>query len=154
MIGLNSYVLYFLYELEKKGCACAANWRRNAIMFLSGVYIALLLVYMFMLNQGGDGKVAKKHFAMINVFSLAIILINTVFIYQFVNIMKSEQCKCPSAKIGLKLLEGVAIYFTVILIITFLAVIFGIIMFFKILKIAQNKIATSSTIASKKLSVK
>ena len=115
LVGINSYIIYFLHELEKKGCKCALDWQRNGIMFLTSIYVIVILLQWTMGN-----KLSKQHNNWVRITILSVMFANIVLIYQYIYVLYKEQCHCPG-KFGIEALEFVAVYFTCIFVLALLA---------------------------------
>jgi hypothetical protein len=102
----NVYVIYYLYQLEKAGCECSGNWRRQAIMVIIIIHL-LLWILSFV------GLHTKR--GLLSVVAAVTSVINVVLILQFISILESEACKC-SEGMGLTIMKVVAIFDAVVFI--------------------------------------
>lgn len=78
------YLLNYIYKLERIGCECSADWRRNFIKYYIITIFVLVIASFFM---GPNIKyLAPLTFAANIVF--------IIIIYQYVNKLKREKCAC------------------------------------------------------------
>ncbi len=98
-IVINSYILRYLYFLEKNGCKCALNWRRTFIMFFIGISLVLSLLSLFNI----DILTSSIILTLFAILSIA----NVVIILQYIHMLKEEKCKC-SADLAREILQFIA----------------------------------------------
>lgn len=99
------YILTYLVQLERTGCECAQDWRRNYIVFYA-IFIIILAVYdlsVLVLH-----KDPLSHIAMLGMFRAPVVLVlGVVFVVaaiQYVNRLKREKCACSDTYARLILL--------------------------------------------------
>jgi len=86
IIAVYCYLLYWIWKLEKIGCVCSRNWRRNFIMYVMIVYIFAIWLLIIVKN---------KYFNGILVILFTILYIaSMVIIFQYVNMLKKIKCEC------------------------------------------------------------
>lgn len=98
-IAINAYILNYLYYLEKNGCKCALNWRRNFIMFFIGLSLLLAILSLFNVDILTSSII-------LSVFA-ALSIANVVIILQFVYMLKKEKCQC-SENLAREILQFIA----------------------------------------------
>lgn len=97
-ITLSSLIIYYLVTLERLGCACAMNFKRNYILGYNAVYITNTVVALFMGMPAIFGLYAKYPLLWLIPFILFIgAIVNVVFVIQFVNELKREHCACSDS---------------------------------------------------------
>lgn len=98
-IALSSIVVYYMYSLEKLGCACSLTTKRAYILGFNAVLIAFNL---FVFAMGGIDGLLKFYakYPVLYVFPFLMIigtLVNITFTIEFVNDMKREKCDCSDS---------------------------------------------------------
>lgn len=97
-ITLSSLIIYYLVSLERLGCACAMNFKRNYILGYNAVYITYTAFALFMGMPAIFGLYAKYPLLWLIPFILFIgAIVNVVFVIQFVNELKREDCACSDS---------------------------------------------------------
>ena len=87
-VVIQLFIINYLLKLEKIGCECAMDWRRNfLIMFfiISVLYIILLPV------------VSMEVLPYIQAVYSVLGILNVVFVIQYVYRLKKEKCACSEA---------------------------------------------------------
>jgi len=81
-VAVYCYLLYWIWKLEKTGCVCSKNWRRDFIMYWMIIYsfIALLILLV------------KNLYVIILFASCNIAFI--VIVFQYVHKLKTIKCEC------------------------------------------------------------
>ena len=97
-ITLSSLIIYYLVTLERLGCACAMNFKRNYILGYNAVYITNTVVTLFM----GMPAIFRLHAKYPLLWLISFIffigaIVNVVFVIQFVNELKREDCACSDS---------------------------------------------------------
>lgn len=97
-IVLSSLIIYYLVTLERLGCACAMNFKRNYILGYNAFYITYAIVSLFM-GQQGIFQLHQKYplLWVISVLQFIGAIVNAVFVIQFVNELKREDCTCSDS---------------------------------------------------------
>lgn len=97
-ITLSSLIIYYLVSLERLGCACAMNFKRNYILGYNAFYITYAIVSLFM-GQQGIFQLHQKYplLWLISVLQFIGAIVNAVFVIQFVNELKREDCACSDS---------------------------------------------------------
>ena len=97
-ITLSSLIIYYLVSLERLGCACAMNFKRNYILGYNAFYITYGIVSLFM-GQQGIFQLYQKYplLWVISVLQFIGAIVNAVFVIQFVNELKRENCACSDS---------------------------------------------------------
>lgn len=85
MVGVQVLILHYLLRLERIGCQCALDWRRDYILFYLGLLVVLSLVNLFF----------SPYVASMFQFSMFVLgLFNVAFTLQYVHRLKEEKCAC------------------------------------------------------------
>jgi hypothetical protein len=97
-ITLSSLIIYYLVSLERLGCACAMNFKRNYILGYNAAYITYTAVALFMGMPAIFALYVKYPLLWLVPFMLFIGgIANVVFVIQFVNELKREDCACSDS---------------------------------------------------------
>ena len=100
-IGINCLILYYIYQLEKKKCNCAINWKHKFIKYVAPILIGssiLLFIYKVIMNSlektGQDCTIGCIIFNILSgiIALIALIYITILLVYYF-EIRKSN-CEC------------------------------------------------------------
>lgn len=83
---LYSWIIYYLYKLEKTGCECALGWRRNLIVFVY-VFAILLMFIPFVVTD-------KATLLFLNLAFMFAFFVNAVVMLQYVHKLKEQKCAC------------------------------------------------------------
>ena len=89
-IILYVFLIKYIIMLEKTGCACSQDWRREFIKYYF-IFLIVMLIVKFAL---ADSTLMK----FISPFSFIILLAAVVIIYQYVNDLKIKKCKCSAGQ--------------------------------------------------------
>lgn len=81
-------ILYYLWNLEKIGCKCAMDWRRDYIMAFIVIGLVYLCSYMIYKDK------LPLYFSLI---FMILGLINIVAVIQYVNKLKDDNCECSES---------------------------------------------------------
>jgi hypothetical protein len=93
-------IINYLFKLEKTGCKCALDWRRNFILFFMVVAVVNLLVTSFLTHE---------QIPLVQTLVTVLGLVNVIVTLQYVNKLKTEKCEC-SASIYREIMMYVAIF--------------------------------------------
>jgi hypothetical protein len=97
-ITLSSLIIYYLVSLERLGCACAMNFKRNYILGYNAFYITYAIVSLFMGMPAIFALYVKYPLLWFIPFIFFIGgIVNVVFVIQFVNELKREDCACSDS---------------------------------------------------------
>jgi hypothetical protein len=97
-IVLSSLIIYYLVTLERLGCACAMNFKRNYILGYNAFYITYAIVSLFMGMPAIFALYVKYPLLWLVPFiSFIGAIVNAVFVIQFVNELKREDCACSDS---------------------------------------------------------
>lgn len=89
LIAINVWILVYLYNLERMGCTCAMDWRRQYIM----VYIAVgLVVWMLQLI---DVSMFTSP-AILTLWTL-LSIVNVVAVLTYVRELDQRKCECSKS---------------------------------------------------------
>jgi hypothetical protein len=95
MIVLFTYILTYVMKLERTGCECAKDWRRDFIVAYSIIVIAFAAYDLAVIVFHKD---PLSHVGLINMVRGPILLIlGIIFVVatiQYVNRLKREKCAC------------------------------------------------------------
>ena len=108
---INLYILYWLVRLERIGCQCAMDWRRYYIIAFMILNILFALFGM------------KRSDVMGNVIYgvwLVLVVLNIVFVLQYVHRLKKEKCEC-SAGLARDVMYVIAIINTALIFLSLIA---------------------------------
>lgn len=94
------YLLMFLVKLERTGCECAKDWRRDYIIFYC-VYVIVIAISQFFMQWSNRMQLAVAPLT----FAFGIFFV--VFTLQYVHRLKREKCSC-SDEVGRVVLYLVA----------------------------------------------
>lgn len=84
-IVIQVIILSYLFKLEKIGCKCALDWRRNYIIgFMVAIVLYSLALFVF----------DYIPHPLIQTCILIIGILNAIFILQYVYKLKKEKCEC------------------------------------------------------------
>lgn len=100
MYILYAWILYYLYTLEKTGCVCAYDWRRDFTMGYYIVFFVLGIAALF----AKDKKLSVGIISLMFIASIA----NSIIMLQYVQELKLKKCGC-SEKEGRAVMQIVAI---------------------------------------------
>jgi hypothetical protein len=101
MIVLNSLVIWYLNDLEQKGCRCAMDFRRMYIMVFTGVVTAISGINLILFR--GDSSKFLRLFGgafgqtLYSIVMLVAGVTNVVFIFQYIQKLRDEQCSCSES---------------------------------------------------------
>ena len=88
MITLNSFFLYYAYDLERAGCKCALDWRRKFMEGSLFLFIVLAIAALF----GWSGNIWVR-------MSRTLLFIAYVIITrQFISMIDQKDCDCAETK--------------------------------------------------------
>lgn len=87
-IVLQLLILRYLLTLEKIGCKCAMDWRRDYIMFYLGLLIVFSLVNLFL---------TPDVIPLLQSSMFVLGVLNVVFVLQYVHRLKKEKCECSAS---------------------------------------------------------
>ena len=98
-IALSSIIVYYMYSLEKLGCACSLTAKRNYIFGFNSFLIAYSVFTLGMGGVNGVVSLYNKYPLLYGVFFLLVIcsVVNVAFTIEFVNDMKREKCNCSDS---------------------------------------------------------
>ena len=98
-ITLSSLIIYYLVSLERLGCACAINFKRNYILGYNAFYITYAVFFLFMGGQQAIFQLYQNYPLLWLVPFMLFIggIANVVFVIQFVNELKREDCACSDS---------------------------------------------------------
>lgn len=89
-VVINLLILHYLLKLEKIGCECAMDWRRNYIMF----FTVLSILYAMIAPVIGEsvGPFVQTIF-------IVLAILNMVYVIQYVYRLKKIKCECSESVI-------------------------------------------------------
>ncbi|GAX85682.1 hypothetical protein CEUSTIGMA_g13096.t1 [Chlamydomonas eustigma] len=85
MLILNAWFLYYVYELEKRGCKCALGWRRTFIEVYLALFFLSIVVGFFLSVDGGKWMALAMSI---------LLLVYVVVTRQFIDQMRQTHCTC------------------------------------------------------------
>ena len=97
--SIYTYLLYWIWKLEKTGCACSKDWRRDFIMYWMIIYTLFVLLPIILIKYG-----MKRLAQVISMIMFILGLIFIVVVFQYVRKLKEIKCKCADGT-ELKVLE-------------------------------------------------
>lgn len=115
-VVINVYILVYLFHLEKVGCQCAMNWRRNYIMFFVGLSLVLAILSLV--------KVDLLTSSLLMTLFSALSIANVVFILQYVHMLKKEQCQC-SESLAREIMQVIAVLYAFFYIMLFIVLLYS-----------------------------
>lgn len=83
---MNAIALWWIVSLEKKGCSCGADWRRQYLKFWYAFAIAAPLVFILV----KDGKYLRPFSAVLGVASLVAFAALVSFLWD----IERRPCEC------------------------------------------------------------
>jgi hypothetical protein len=86
MIALNAWFLYYVDQLEKRGCKCAFGWRRQVMEGSLALFIIMSIVSLFVDWAG--------HFPLLSILYMAVLFMYIVVARGFISQMKETHCEC------------------------------------------------------------
>jgi hypothetical protein len=89
MIALNGWFLYYVDQLEKRGCKCALGWRRSVMEGSLALFVLAAIVGLFV-----DWRV---HFPILALMYMAVVLTYVFVARDFITQIKSTHCDCAEA---------------------------------------------------------
>lgn len=99
LYALYLFILYYLHMLEKTGCICAMDWRRNFTMIYYILFFVLGIAAIFT----GDRKISAGIVSLMFIASIA----NSIIMLQYVQELKLKKCDC-SDEVGRKIMQVIA----------------------------------------------
>lgn len=87
-IIIQCIIINYLVQLEKTGCQCAMDWRRQFILF----YLVLSIVYTlttFLIDE--------RSLPILQTTMVVTGLLNVIFTLQYVNMLKQQKCECSQS---------------------------------------------------------
>ncbi len=98
LVAAQIAVIVYLDDLEKKGCKCAMDYRRQYILIYTAVMVGLALLNFFG-NYVVRGLAAAGALvtALYTIGVVAAGVTNIVFIFQYVQKLKDEKCGCSES---------------------------------------------------------
>lgn len=84
-------IIYYLYHLEKIGCKCSLNYRRNYILIYN---VCIVCVSVFMLFTHINPSIIFPIFGVLFLFAS---ILNVIFTIQYVNELKKQKCDCSES---------------------------------------------------------
>lgn len=85
-----AFILYYLFKLEKIGCACALDWRRSFIMG----FLVLAIIVMFVPLGKNPTKLTIIFVTLFTLLAIG----NAIITIQYVNYLKKEKCECSKSE--------------------------------------------------------
>ena len=140
LVVIQALIVHYLMRLEKIGCECAMDWRRNYIMFFFVITILYVASAFF---------ISRETLPILQVIITVFGLLNVVFTLQYVHKLKKEKCEC-SVSIYREVMMVVAIFNAVMY-----SLLLTLIIFFLFTMISYAKAASNGVASGKKaMSVK
>jgi len=90
-IILNSFVVYYLLNLEEKSCNCIRDWRHNYIKYLSIFSIILNMLSLF------EFKTIIKNKHIITIICI-LGIVNIYAFYTYIRDLNDTKCECAVSK--------------------------------------------------------
>lgn len=87
-IIIQSLIINYLVQLEKTGCECAMDWRRQFILF----FLVLSIVYTIT-----SFLIDERSLPLLQTTMVIIGLLNVIFTLQYVNKLKEKKCDCSQS---------------------------------------------------------
>jgi len=85
------FIIYYLFHLEKIGCKCSLNYRRNYILIYN---ISIVCFSIFMLFTHINPSIIFPIFGVLFLFAS---ILNVIFTIQYVNDLKKQKCDCSDS---------------------------------------------------------
>ncbi len=127
-LALFVYVIVFLAQLERLGCACARDWRRIYILTYASTMALYSVIELVILITAKDINVAIARLAPLQYVIAPLYWIGgilfVVFTLQYVHRLKKEKCEC-SDKVGRAVLSLVALIDAAVFALTGLLILSG-----------------------------
>ena len=87
IFALYFYIIFWIFRLEKSGCKCSANWRREFIKFW--MIIAVITIFFNWITH------KEAHLTVPALMVTAIVnIIFVIIVYQYVHGIKHSNCPC------------------------------------------------------------
>ena len=89
------YFMFYIYMLEKQGCKCSEDWRRDFIKYYLGFMIFMLLFSAFFVTYAKSKlKISKKVLASIDLVVILLNIVSFIIVFQYIHKLKTESCIC------------------------------------------------------------
>jgi hypothetical protein len=88
MITLNGFFLYYAYDLERTGCRCALDWRREFMVGSLFLFIALGIAELF----GWSGN------TWVSMIRGVVIIAYLIITRQFISMIDKKDCDCAETR--------------------------------------------------------
>jgi hypothetical protein len=127
IIALYIVFLVYLHKLEKIGCDCALNWRRN--------YIIAFIVFSLTWNVATMFSPSLRYNLLIAIIVFALALMFLIVTIQYVNKLKKDKCECSK-----DLTREIMLYYSwIILIVSLIIAAFIVFVLYKVNSIPYTK---------------
>lgn len=85
---LQLLILNYLFKLEKTGCECAMDWRRNFVLFFMVLSLLYSVSALF---------IDRSAIPILQTVMVVLGLVNVVVVLQYVHKLKEEKCACSES---------------------------------------------------------
>jgi hypothetical protein len=118
LIVLQLLILRYVVNLERTGCACASNWRRDYIVAYLTVTILVAIVSFILLASTGKTKTVQ--IPMIPSLILFVLgWLYVIFVLQYVDKLRRDKCDC-SESVFRVIMETMAIINALLIVVSLL----------------------------------
>lgn len=87
-VVINLLILNYLLKLEKIGCECAMDWKRNYIMFFTVLSILYLMI---------APVISESAMPFVQTVFIVLAVMNMVYVVQYVHRLKKTKCECSES---------------------------------------------------------
>lgn len=131
IVILNSYFLYYVYQIDADGCDCALGWRRS--------FIEASLVLFVVMGIVGIVVDWEDHFVWLSAIYQGLIIAYIIVTREFINEMRSHACRCAQTR-AFEVLNVVSIIGLFLLGVSLLALVCGVVIW----AMTQRSLVSSS----------
>jgi len=96
IIILQALVINYLYHLDNNNCKCAMDYRRTYII----VFLAVVLLESVIMIIPPMYRCILRHvnaYHIIRAVMFAAFIINIVFVFQYIKLLKDKKCECSES---------------------------------------------------------
>ena len=95
IFAIQILIINYLFQLEKKGCECAMDYKRNYILSYLVINSVFIILHFFtdVFKYTSNNNLSSF---LMSIYSVGGI-VNISFIIQYVNILKAKKCKCSES---------------------------------------------------------